>query len=233
MLNYNFDDLRDFQAVKFGNGYVVRLPVGEARDGTRAYKFNGHAISNSFNHNIIFVDDYKKLQHYRKSEVITHYLLDGYKVIDCEEVQRLKQEYRALVDKTDNMYMPCDNEVFKSYIPVYDYLEEYDPLKITLVGGCTNTDDPYIMPSIGYGQVENTIFHFLFSKYVIQRMKEHYPKLEQNTLHTVIDSLWGDNKLLRADFEVCIISFQNLEQAKQFKESIAEIIDKHINMQPS
>ena len=129
--------------------------------------------------------------------------------------------------------MPSADRVFESYKPVYDYLEEYDPLKITLVGSCTNTDDPYIMHSIGYGQVENTIFHFLFSKYVIQRMKEHYPKLEQNTLYTVIDSLWGDNKLLRADFETCIISFHTMEQAKQFKESITEIIDKHINMQPS
>lgn len=118
MLNYNFDDLRDFQAVKVGDGYVVRLPVGEARDGTRAYKFNGHSISNSFNHNIIFVDDYRKLQQYRKSEVITHYLLDGYKIIDCEDVQRLKNEYRTLVEKTDNLYMPSADSVFESYKPV-------------------------------------------------------------------------------------------------------------------
>lgn len=233
MLNYNFDDMKHFQAVKVQDGYVVCLPLGDRRDGSHHYRYDGEHISNTYNHNIIFVKDYTKVQSYLCSEEIEYYLLDDYKKITVEEYNDIKKRYNDFTDSVDNMYLPDHWTVLQSYKPIFKLSQEVVPVEIKLVGTCTTTNDEYIMPSIGYGECESTVYHFLFSKFVITQMENFYPKLERTRNNSVIDSLWGNNELLRKQYAICILSFPTLDDAKNFKSGIEEILNNHFNMLPT
>ena len=233
MLNYNFDDLKHFQAVKVQDGYVVCLPLGERRDGSHHYRYDGHHIINTYNHNIIYVKDYTKIQSYICSDVIDYYLVDGYKKVSIEEYKVIKNGYESWADTVDNILLPSFRNVLESYKPIYKLSQEVKPVEITLVGTCTTTNDEFIMPSIGYGECESTVYHFLFSKYVSTTIETMYPNLDRKCDSIVIDSLWKDNEFLKKQYDQCIISFQTLDDAVNFKSGIDEIIDKHVNMKPT